>query len=131
MNIHGITASTAKPGALLTPNTLAHHADLAAAYQPAGEFTLQALDGHLGRMANATTNSGLTLYQPTDANARLTSTTNKQYNAITRLIGDLKLRSASLSTGDAARDQTIPSQQTRTIKTLQAAVKNRWAVSKF
>ena len=47
INIHSITASMATPGALLTPDTLAHHAASAAAYQPAGEFSLQALDVHL------------------------------------------------------------------------------------
>ena len=36
INIHGIIASTATPGALITPDTLAHHAVLATAYQPAG-----------------------------------------------------------------------------------------------
>ena len=91
INIHGITASTATPDALLTPDTLAHNAASAAAYQPAGEFTLQALDGHLDRMADATTNCGLTLHQLTNANVRLTSATTKQYDAITRLLGDLKL----------------------------------------
>ena len=47
ITIHGITATTATPGALLTPNTLAYHVASAAAYQPAREFALQALDGHL------------------------------------------------------------------------------------
>ena len=50
ITIRGITTTTATPGALLTPDTLAYHAASAAAYQPAGEFALQALDGHLDRM---------------------------------------------------------------------------------
>ena len=82
-------------------------------------------------MADAATNSGFNLHQITDANARLTSATTKQYDAITRLLGDLKLQSASPSTGDAAHDQTVTNQQTRTINTLQAAVKNRWSVGGF
>ena len=82
-------------------------------------------------MADAAANSGVTLPQLTDANACLTSATTKQYNTITRLLGDLRLRSTSPSTGNAARNQTIPSQQTCTIKTLQAAVKNCWAVGGF
>ena len=131
INIHGITASTATPGGLLTPDTLAHHTALAAAYQPAREFDLQALNGHLDRMSNAATNSGVTLYQLNDANVRLTSATTKQYNTIARLLGDLKLQSSSPGTGAAAHDQTVPSQHTRTIKTLQAAIKNRWAVGGF
>ena len=110
INIHGIIASTATPGALLTPNTLAHYAASAAAYQPAREFALQVLDSHLNRMADAATNSGVTLHQLTDSNARPTSATTKQYNTITRLLGDLKTWSASLSTGDAARNQIIPIQ---------------------
>ena len=69
-------------------------------------------------MADATTNSGATLHQLTDANARLTSATTKKYDTITRLLGDLKLRSASPSTVNSARDQTVLNQQTRNIKTL-------------
>ena len=42
-------------------------------------------------MADATTNSGATLHQLTDTNARLTSATTKKYDTITRLLGDLKL----------------------------------------
>ena len=91
INIHGITASTATPAALITPDTLTHHAASSAAYQSAGEFSLQALDGHLDWMADAAANSSVTLYQPTDANARLTSAITKQYNTIKRLLGDLKL----------------------------------------
>ena len=86
-------------------------------------------------MSDAATNSGLTLHQLTDINSRPTSTTTKQYKAITRLLYDIKLRSASPRTGDPTcdptHDQTAPNQQTCTIKTLQAAVKNRWGVGGF
>ena len=104
INIHGITTSTATPGALLTPDTLAHHAASAAAYQPSGEFALQVLDGHLDQMADAATNSGLALHKLTNVNARLSSATTKQYDTITRLLGDLKLQYDSPNTGDAAHD---------------------------
>ena len=79
------------PGALLTPDTLSHHAASAATYQPAREFALQALKVHLNRMADAVTNSGVTLHHLTDANARLTSAATNKYDTITRLPGDLKL----------------------------------------
>ena len=91
ITIHGITATTATPSALLTPDTLAHHAGSAAAYQPAGEFALQVVDSHLDRMDDVATNSGLTLHQITDANTRLASATTKQYDAKTKLLADLKL----------------------------------------
>ena len=123
ININGITSSTSTPGSLRTPDTLAQHAASASAYQPTREFALQALNGNLDPIADAATNSDTTLHQLTDANAGLTSATTKQYDTITRLLGDLKLRSASTSTGDAAREPDCPSQQTRTIKTFQAAVK--------
>ena len=75
-------------------------------------------------MSNAATNSGHTLHQLTNANARLASATTNQYNIITKLLSEIKLRSASQGTGDAACDHTAPNQQTHTIKTLQAAIKN-------
>ena len=131
ITICGITTTTANLGALLTPDTLAHHAASEAAYQPAREFALQALGGHLDRMANAAMNSVLTLHQLTNANTRLASTTTKQYDAITRLLSKIKLWSASPGTGDTTHDQTAPNQQTRAIKTLQAAVKNLWAIGSF
>ena len=61
-------------------------------------------------MDDATTNSGATLHQITDANARLISTTTKQYDIITRLIRDLKLQSASPRTSDITRNQIPPIQ---------------------
>ena len=123
VSIHSITDTTATPDALLTPDTLAHHADSLGAYQSAGEFALQALNGHHDWMADAATNSGLTLHHLTNANACLASATTNQYNAITKLLLEIKLRSASLGTRDAVRDQTAPNQQNHTIKTLQAAIK--------
>ena len=82
-------------------------------------------------MNDAAMNSGLTLHKITNANACLASTTTKQYNAITKLLSDIKLRSASPGTGNAAREQTATNQKTRTTNTLQVAVKNRWAISGF
>ena len=86
ITIHGITAATSTPGALLTPDTLAFLAALATATTPAGNFAPQALDGHLDRMADAVTNSGLKLFQLTDANACLIATTSKQYKSIKKLL---------------------------------------------
>ena len=82
ITIHGISAATATPGALITPNTLVFHALSAAATTPTRDFSLQASDSHLDRMADAATNSGLTLFQLTNANTCLTSTTTTQYEAI-------------------------------------------------
>ena len=82
-------------------------------------------------MADTATNSGLTLHQITDVNTCLASTTTKQYDTITKLLLDIKLQSASPGTGDAAREKTTPDQKIRTIKTLQAAIKNHWAVGGF
>ena len=67
-------------------------------------------------MADTATNSGLTLHQITNVNRCLASTTTKQYSTITKLLLDIKLQSASLGTGDSAREQTTPDQKIRTIK---------------
>ena len=106
--IHGITATTANPGALLTPDTLAHHAASADANKPAGEFALQALDGHLNWMADAAMNSDLTLQQLTNANAHITSNTTKKYDAIKKVLSELKLVSASPGTGSTALQPDLP-----------------------
>ena len=82
ITVHSITAAMAMLGALITPDTIAFHTALATATTPAGDFTLQAPDNHFDRMVDAATNSGLTLFHLTDANARLTDTTSKQYEAI-------------------------------------------------
>ena len=90
ISIHGITATTATPGALITPNALAFHAVSGADTTPTGNLSLQALDGHLDRMADAATNSGLMLYQLTDTNARLAAKTSTQYQNIKKLLTDIK-----------------------------------------
>ena len=58
------------------PDALAFHAASGTSTTPAGDLSLQDLDGHLDRMADAATNSGLTLSQLTDAEARLAATTS-------------------------------------------------------
>ena len=115
ITIHGITSATAIPGALLTPNTLAFHAASSTATTPARDFALQALDGHLDWMSDSATNSGLTLFQLTDANACLTTTTSKQYNDIKKLLTEIKLSSSSpnpmshsTGAGAATTDQKKP-----------------------
>ena len=80
--LHGITDATARPGVHTSPNALAFHAALGPSSPHASDVALQALEGHLNRMANATTNSGTTLSQLTDANARLASATSSQYQKI-------------------------------------------------
>ena len=129
--IHGITAVTATPGALLTPDILTFHVASATATTPVGDFALQALDGNLGRMVDAATNSGLLLFQLTDANARLKATTSKQYEAIKKLLTKIKLsfsspnpRSQSTGAGAATTDQ-------KTLKLLQTAIKNCCSVGGF
>ena len=121
ISIHGITATTATPGALITPDALAFHAESGTATTPAGYLSL---DVHLDRMADAATNSILTLSQLTDANARLAATTSTQYQHIKKLLMDIKLSSSSpnprsSSTGSGAGN--IIDQQI--IKLLQAAIK--------
>ena len=49
-------------------------------------------------MADAATNSGLTLFQLTNANSHLTATTLKQYEAIKKLFTDIKISSSSPNT---------------------------------
>ena len=83
-------------------------------------------------MDDAATNSVLTLFQLTDDNARLAVATSKQYETIKKLLTDIKLSSSSpnprsSSTGagaGATNDQ-------KTIKLLQAAIKNRWSIGCF
>ena len=83
-------------------------------------------------MADAATNSGLTLSQLTDANARLSATTSTHYQTIKKLLTDIKLSSSSpnpRSSSDGASAGTTSNQQT--IRLLQAAIKNRWIVGGF
>ena len=124
ISIHGITGATATPGAPITPSALAFHAASGTSTTPAGDFALQALDGHLDRMADNATNSGLTLSQLTDANARLATTTSTKYQTIKKLLTDIILSSSSpnprsSSTGTGAG--TTGDQQT--IRLIQATIK--------
>ena len=83
-------------------------------------------------MANAATNSGLALFQLTNANARLTATTSKQYEAIKKLLTKIKLSSSSpnpRSPSIGARAGAINDQ--KIFKLLQAAIKNCWNISGF
>ena len=124
VSIHGITAATATPGALITPDALAFHTASETSTTPAGDFALQALNGHLDRMADAATNSGITLSQLTDTNARLAATTSTQYQNIKKLLTDIKLSSTSpnpRSSGTGAGTGATGDQQT--IKLIQAAIK--------
>ena len=98
-----------------------------------GDFALQALDGNHNRMADAATNSGLMIFQLTNANARLTATTRKQYYSIKKLLTNIKLSSSSTNispntrspgTGAAAADH-------KTIKLLQTAIRNCWSIGGF
>ena len=80
-------------------------------------------------MADAATNSGLTLSQLTDANAGLAAATSTQYQTIKKLLTNIKFSSSpnprSSSTGaGATSDQQI-------IRLLQSAVKNRWILRGF
>ena len=78
ISMHGITVATEKPGALNTPDALEFHAAPGTSTSTASDLDLQALDGHLDRMADAATNSSLTLLKLTNANARLAATTSMQ-----------------------------------------------------
>ena len=124
ISIHGINAATATPGALIKPDELAFHAASGTSTTPARDFALQALDGHLNRMADAATKSGLTLSQLTGANARLAAATSTQYQTIKKLLTDIKLSSSSpnpRSSSTGAGAGATGNQQT--IKLLQAAIK--------
>ena len=119
------------PDALFTPDALAFHAASATATMPTRGFALQALDGHLDRMANAATNSGLTLFQLTDANARLTATTTKQYEAIKTFLTKIKLSSVSLNPRSPGTNAGAAAPDHKTIKLLQTAIRNRWSIGGF
>ena len=127
--IHGITAATTKTGALTSPDTLAFHAASGTSSSPASDLALQALDGHLNQMADAATNSGLTLSQLTDANARLASATSTQYQAIKKLLTDITFSSSPNPRSSSSGAGATSDQQT--IRLLQSAVKNIWIVGGF
>ena len=113
--ICGITDATTRPGTHTSPDALVFHAASGKSSLPASDLALQALDGHLDRMADAATNSGLTLSKIIDANARLASATSTQYQAINNLLTDIKFssspnpRSSSSGAGASATNdqQTI------------------------
>ena len=125
--LHGITDATAQPGVHTSPDALAFHA-ASGPSSHTNNLALQDLDVHLNRMDDAATNSGTTLSQLTDANARLASATSLQYQTIKKLLTDIKNynpyspnpRSSSFGAG-TTNDQ-------HTIRLLQSAVKNRWIV---
>ena len=79
--LHGITDATARPSVHTSPDVLAFHA-ASGPSSHANDLALQALDGQLDRMDDAATNSGTTLSQLTEANARLASATSSQYQTI-------------------------------------------------
>ena len=129
--IHGITAATAKPGDLTLPKALAFHEASGTSSSTAINIGLQALNGHIDRMADAATNSGLTLSQLTDANARLASVTSIQYQTIKNLLTDIKCSSSPnprSSSSGAGASATINQQN---IRLIQSAVKNCWIVGGF
>ena len=129
VSIHGITAA-ATPGALITPDALAFHAASGTSTTPTGDFALQSIDGHLDRMADAATNSNLTLSKITDANARLAATTSTQYQNTKKLLRDIKISSSSPNPRSSSTGVGATGDQ-QTIKLLQAAIKNRWIVGGF
>ena len=88
---------------------------------------MQALDGHLDRMADATTNIGTALAHLAESNSCLASATSSQYQNIKKLLNDIKIsasRPSSYAAGATISDQN-------TIKLLQSAIKNRWTVGGF
>ena len=132
ISIHGITNATATPGDLIMPYALTFHTALGISTSPTRDLALQALDGHLDRMSNAATNSGLTLSQLTDANARLAAANSTQYQTTKKLITGIKFSSSSpnpRSSSTGAGTGATSDQQT--IRLLQTAIKNRWTVGGF
>ena len=82
-------------------------------------------------MADAATNSGLTLFQMTDANTRLTATTTNQYKAIKTLLTDIKLYYSSPNTRSPSTDASAAAPDHKTIKILQTAIRNFWSIGGF
>ena len=131
--LHSITDATVQPSVHSSPDALAFHAVLGPSSPHSNDLALQALDGHLDRMADAATNSATTLYQLTDANACLASATSLQYQTIKKLLTDIKNsnpsspnpRSSSSGAGAGGTNDQ------HTIRLLQSAVKNLWIVGGF
>ena len=82
-------------------------------------------------MADTGTNSGLTIFQLTDANARLTATTSKQYEAIKKLLTKIKLSSSSPNTRSPSTGAGAATPDHKTLNLLQTAIRNRWSISDF
>ena len=82
-------------------------------------------------MADAATNSGLTLSQLMDANARLASATSTQYQTIKKLLTDIKFSSSPNPRSSSSGDGAGATSNQQTIRLLQSAVKNRWIVGGF
>ena len=57
--LHGITDATARPSVHTSPDALAFHAVSGPSSPHANDLALQALDGHLDRMSDTATNSGV------------------------------------------------------------------------
>ena len=131
--LHGITDATARPVVLTSPDALAFHAASGPSSLHASNLALQALDGHLNRMADAATNNWTTLSQLSDANGRLASATSSQYQTILKLLTDIKNSNSSSpnpgSSSSCAGAGATSNQQT--IRLLQSAVKDRWIVGGF
>ena len=82
-------------------------------------------------MADAATNSGTTLLQLTDANARLASATSTQYQAIKKLLTEIKISSSPNPRSSRSGAGAGATNEQQTIRLLQSAVKNRWIVGGF
>ena len=129
--LHGITDATARPGVHTSPDALAFHAASGPSSPHANDLALQALDGHLDRMADAATNSGTTLSQLTKANARLASATSLQYQTIKKLLTDIKNYNPSSPNPRSSSSGAGATNNQQTIRLLQSAVKNRLIVGGF
>ena len=115
-------------GAHTSPDALAFHVASGPSSSPASDLALQDLDGHLDRMADAATNSGTTLSQLTDANTRLASVTSTQYQAIKKLLTEIKNSNSSSPNPRSSRSGAGATNDQQTIQLLQSVVKNRWIV---
>ena len=82
-------------------------------------------------MADAAMNSGLTLLQLTNTNARLTATTLKQYEAIKKLLTKITLSSSFPNTRSPSTGAVAATPDYKTVKLLQTAIRNRWSIGRF
>ena len=81
-------------------------------------------------MADAATNSSLTLFQITNANIHLTATTSKQYKAIKKLLTEIKLSSSSPNPRSPSTGAGATIDQ-KNLKLLQSAIRNCWSIVRF